>query len=52
LCTLAQRLGAVPVALQEDLAQVSDLAQLDALFDAALTVERIEDFAALLPARS
>jgi flagellar biosynthesis/type III secretory pathway protein FliH len=52
LRTLARRLGPVPVALQEDLAHVSDLAQLDALFDAALTVERIEDFAALLPARS
>ncbi len=52
LRTLTRRLGPVPVALQEALAQVSDLAQLDALFDAALTVERIEDFAALLPARA
>jgi hypothetical protein len=49
--TLARRFGTVPAALQERLAQVTEQDRLDALFDAALSVERIEDFAALLPPR-
>jgi hypothetical protein len=42
----------VPVALQERIGQVIEQDRLDALFDAALTAERIEDFAALLPTRA
>jgi flagellar biosynthesis/type III secretory pathway protein FliH len=49
--TLARRFGTVPAPLQERLEQVTEQDRLDALFDAALSVERIEDFAALLPAR-
>jgi hypothetical protein len=48
--TLERRFGVVPSDLVQRLGAVADPAQLDVLFDAALSVARIDDFMALLPA--
>jgi flagellar biosynthesis/type III secretory pathway protein FliH len=47
---LTRRLGPVALALQETLLRVDDAARLDTLFDAALTVASLDEFAALLAA--
>jgi hypothetical protein len=49
---LERRFGAVPSTLEQRLSTVTDPGRLDVLFDAALSVASIEEFAALLPDRA
>jgi hypothetical protein len=51
LRVLAQRFGVIPADLEQRLSAVTDPARMDALFDAALSVDGIEEFASLLPDR-
>jgi hypothetical protein len=52
LRVLAQRFGVVPADLEQRLGAVTDPARMDALFDAALSVAGIAEFAALLSDRA
>ena len=46
---LAQRLGAIPVAMQERIAKMTDIAALSALIDLALTAGSLDEFERGLP---